>query len=214
MSAHKDTHILELMSSKICHDLISPIGAVNNGVELLDEMSAEDGEEVVKLIAFSAAQASAKLTAFRMAYGAGGGDASIKAEEVFNIFESLISLDGKVKQDWDPHAPLGPEMPPTGFSKMLISCLLLTLDCMPKGGTVSVTQSESDEIDIRAEGENTGFRGNVLEALSLKINEENLDPKIIHPYVMGLMAKDYGFQIRDKEQKEGVIVLGLLPPAQ
>jgi len=73
MSVTIDTDILELMASKVCHDLISPIGAVNNGIEFLTEMGPDAGEEVTDLIAFSASQASAKLKAFRMAYGVGGG---------------------------------------------------------------------------------------------------------------------------------------------
>ena len=72
---------LEALSSKICHDLISPIGAVNNGLEILEELGADAGEEVIELISFSAAQASAKLRAFRMVYGSGGSDNNLKASD-------------------------------------------------------------------------------------------------------------------------------------
>ena len=101
MSNTIDTGILEILSSKICHDLISPIGAVNNGIEFLTEMGPDAGEEVTDLIAFSANQASAKLKAYRMAYGAGGADDSIKPEEVDQAIEDIISAEGKIKQDWD-----------------------------------------------------------------------------------------------------------------
>ncbi|GJL84300.1 MAG: histidine phosphotransferase [Micavibrio sp.] len=207
-----DIHILELLSSKICHDLISPIGAVNNGVELLEEMDAESSEEVAGLIAFSAQQASGKLQAYRMAYGAGGADSSIKPEDVYNIFEALIGGDGKIKQDWDPHAPIGPEMLPTGFGKILMSCMLLAIDCLPKGGTITVTAEESDQTVIKATGEDASFRENILTALSLDIASEKLEPKIIHPFITGLMAKSYGFKISTQEENGTFVALTLTSP--
>ncbi len=207
-----DIHILELLSSKICHDLISPIGAVNNGVELLEEMGADSGDEVASLIAFSAQQASGKLQAFRMAYGAGGADASIKPEDIYNTFETLISGDGKIKQDWDPHAPIGPEMLPTGFSKIVMACMLLAIDCLPKGGTITVTAGESNQTVVKASGEDASFRENILTALSLDIAPEKLEPKIIHPYITGLMAKSYGFEISTQEDNGNFIILTLTSP--
>jgi histidine phosphotransferase ChpT len=84
-----DVAMLEVLASKICHDLISPIGAVNNGVELIEDMGPDAGPEATALIAFSAQQASAKLQAFRMAYGIGGADSNIKPEDVHKAIELL-----------------------------------------------------------------------------------------------------------------------------
>ncbi|HRQ61461.1 MAG TPA: hypothetical protein PLO23_08135, partial [Alphaproteobacteria bacterium] len=102
MTEKIDIHVLELLASKICHDLISPVGAVANGVEFLEDMEIEGADDILGLINFSAKQGSAKLQAYRMAYGAGGADSSIKPEDVHKIFGSFIALDEKVKQDWDP----------------------------------------------------------------------------------------------------------------
>lgn len=121
MSVTIDTDILELMASKICHDLISPIGAVNNGIEFLTEMGPDAGEEVTDLIAFSASQASAKLKAYRMAYGAGGADDSIKPEEVHRAIEDIVGAEKKIVQEWDPYAPLGYEDRPKAFARCLFA---------------------------------------------------------------------------------------------
>ena len=216
MSRTPDTHILELLSSKICHDLISPIGAVNNGVELLEETGADSGEEerdeVAGLIAFSAQQASGKLQAYRMAYGAGGADTAIKPEDVYNIFEALIGGDGKIKQNWDPHVSIGPEILPSGFCKLLISCMILGIDCLPKGGTITVAPGESNQVAIKASGEDAGFKDDVPTALSLAIPHEKLEPKIIHPYVTGLMAKSYGFEISTQEESGDFVQITLTSP--
>lgn len=207
MSDNMDLNVLELLASKVCHDLISPIGAINNGVELLEEMGAESGDEVGQLIAYSAAQASAKLQAFRMAYGAGGADSSIKIEDVYDAFEAVISHEEKVKQDWDPKTSIGPDEMPKGLCKMLMCYLLLAFECLPKGGIISVSETDEGEIRIFAQGENAGFKENALEALDLKLSSSQLEPKIIHSYVTGMIAQDYGFKLQKPQITESTVTL-------
>ncbi len=204
--------ILELLISKVAHDLISPIGAVNNGVEFMQEMGADDAGDAVDLIAFSAGQASSKLRAYRMAYGAGGADNSIKPEDVYNVIDDMISADGKITQDWDKDAPLGlnPETfeRPEGFAKVLISALLQAMDCLPKGGVLSVDSVDGDamNLSVTARGENAGIRDRSGEALALSISQDDLEPKYIHPYITGLVAKEYGFKVEMREDSGSVSI--------
>lgn len=109
----KTASVLELLASRICHDLVSPVGAINNGVRFMEEMGEDPAQraEALNLISHSATQASAKLMAFRIAYGAGGRDPNIKPEDVQKAFSQLISGDGKITQAWDPHGNLGPKTP-------------------------------------------------------------------------------------------------------
>ncbi|MFK7840465.1 MAG: histidine phosphotransferase family protein [Bdellovibrionales bacterium] len=194
-----DIRILEILTSKVCHDLISPIGAVNNGVEFMQEMGVEDAADGLDLIAFSAQQASAKLTAYRMAYGSGGADNSIKPEDVYNIIQDIVGAESKITQDWDKDAPicLNEETfeRPTGFGKILICGLLLAMDCLPKGGVLSVTHDGDKDFTIFAKGENSDFRDGTQPALTHKISSDDLEPKNVHPYVMGLLAEQYGFSV-------------------
>lgn len=210
MSNNIDIHILELLASKICHDLISPIGAINNGLEILEELGPDAGPDVTGLIAFSAAQASAKLQAYRMAYGAGGADSHIKPEDVYNAIEAIVAEEKKIVQNWDPHGPLGPDEYPTGFCKMLISALLLAMECLPKGGTISVNAGDNNGTIIRAEGENAGLREGTEEALNLKISSENMEPKFMHAYISGLLASHYNFTIMPGESGANFISFNLL----
>jgi len=207
--------ILELLISKVCHDLISPIGAVNNGVEFVQEMGAEDAGDAIDLIAFSAGQASSKLRAYRMAYGAGGADNSIKPEDVYNVIEDMIKADGKISQDWDKDAPFGldPETfeRPEGFAKTLISALLMAMDCLPKGGVLSVTSLDDDpmRLNIAARGEDACIRDRSLEALKHEMRQDDLEPKYIHPYITGLVVGHYGFSVDMQEGDDCVdITLG------
>ena len=170
MSENTDIYVLELLASKICHDLISPIGAVNNGVEFLQEMGADAGDEVTGLIAYSAQQASAKLQAYRIAYGAGGADDSLKPEDVHKSIESIVSVDGKIKQVWDPYADLGyGDDRPHAFSKLLMCALLFAKDCLHKGGELDVRAGHGDESHIIAKGENAALRDNIDGVMAMQI---------------------------------------------
>lgn len=213
MSHTIDFEILELLASKICHDLISPIGAVNNGLEILEDVDPESLQDVTDLIAFSAGQASAKLQAYRMAYGAGGGDTSIKPEDVYKSIESMVGEEKKIRQDWDPHAKIGPEERPPGFAKMLISALLLAMECLPKGGIVSARTGTANEVIITAEGDNAGPREGMTEALSLTTPREKLEPKFVHAYMSGLNALHYGFKISLKQKSPNSVSFSLICPA-
>lgn len=208
-----DIGILELLASKICHDLISPIGAVNNGIEFLEDMGAEDSDEVLELISFSAGQASAKLRAFRMAYGAGGADTSIKPEDVHATIEAIVGSEKKIIQTWDPYAPLGPDERPAGFCKILISTILLAMDCLPKGGKISVIGHGPQSVIVTADGENARLRDNSGEALSLKMPRASLEPKYVHAYITGLLAKNYNLGLSATLGKpESVEFTITLPP--
>ncbi|NCT40985.1 MAG: hypothetical protein GW778_04915 [Alphaproteobacteria bacterium] len=197
-----DLRILEILTSKVCHDLISPIGAVNNGVEFMQEMSADDAGDAIDLIAFSAQQAAAKLTAYRMAYGSGGADNSIKPEDVYNIIQDIVGAEDKITQDWDKDVPIGLNEEtferPYGFGKILICSLLLAMDCLPKGGVLSVTNEGDKDFTVIATGTNADFRGGTQEALTHAISSDALEAKNVHPYVMGLLAEQYGFDIKLK----------------
>lgn len=212
MSTSIDIDILELMASKVCHDLISPIGAVNNGVEFLED-GADD--EVVELIAFSAGQASAKLKAYRMAYGAGGADDSIKPEEVHEAIQDIVGAEDKVTQEWDPYGELGyGDDRPKAFCKMLICGFLLAMECLPKGGTLSVSAGQNTgETLIKASGENASIRGASAEALALTIAKEDLEPKYVHPYITGLLAKSYGYTLSIRDGGEGGVSISISLPS-
>lgn len=202
-----DLHIMELLNSKICHDLISPIGAINNGLELVEELGIEAGADAVDLIGFSAHQASAKLKAYRMAYGAGGADKSIQPEDVYHAVEAMIEKDGKITQDWD-HAldlrllELDMFERPDGFAKIMICGFLLAMDCLPKGGTLSFACKEPGAYIITAKGEDCGPKHEMEEALGHEIAQDDLEPKHVHAHVTTLLCQHYGYTLVVHEKTE------------
>ncbi|HEU4839146.1 MAG TPA: histidine phosphotransferase family protein [Micavibrio sp.] len=212
----KSASVIELLASRICHDLVSPVGAINNGVEFMEEMGddPEQRKEALGLIQHSASQASAKLMAFRIAYGAGGRDSNIKPEDVQKAFSQLISADGKISQTWDPFGNLGPKPLPYAFCKMLMAGMMLAMECLTKGGYVSVRPGEGNQTLIIAESDaGVLLRDNVEAALRQEIQTEDLDPRLVHPYAISVVAEHYGYNLRVKDKRDDRVTFALDCPA-
>lgn len=203
MSDNKHTAaVLELLASRICHDIISPVGAINNGIELMQELGPEGLEDGLELVGYSAEQSAAKLSAFRLAYGAGGRDPHIKPEDVQKTFGELIRAEGKISQAWDPFGNLGPDPLPEGYCKMLMCTMMLAMESLPKGGYISVRPSGDSASLIIAEGEGAVIRENVEAALKQELSPDDLDPRLVHPYALSVIADSYGYKISLKSQNE------------
>jgi len=195
--------LLELMASRICHDLVSPVGAIQNGIEFAKEMGMDDGaEEAFGLIGHSAKTAAARLQVFRLVYGQGGKDASIKPEDVHAAFDKLLSVDSKVTQNWDPHADLGLNDGPDGFCKVLTATLMLAQECLPKGGAITVTSGDNENTIVTASGERVKIRDYVDECLQLLLPVGDLDARLVHPYVSAVLAKECGYQIALHDEQD------------
>ena len=213
---NKSASVIELLASRICHDLVSPVGAINNGVEFMEEMGddAEQRKEALGLISHSASQASAKLMAFRIAYGSGGRDPNIKPEDVQKAFSQLISADGKISQTWDPFGNLGPKPLPYAYCKMLMAGMMLAMECLTKGGYVSVRPGEGNQTLIIAESDNgILLRDNVEAALRQEIATEDLDPRLVHPYALSVIAEHYGYTLRVRDKRDDKVTFALDCPA-
>jgi histidine phosphotransferase ChpT len=203
MSSSLDAAVLELLASRICHDLISPVGAVNNGVEFLQETGLEAGAEAIDLIAYSAHQAAAKLQAFRLAYGAGGRDPNIKPEDVHKTFGELIGKEGRVHQNWDAHQPFSYAEIPLGFCKVLMGTLMLAIEALPRGGTITVAPGGPDQTAVIAEGQDAAARPHTAEALDRTLATSELDPRLVHAYALSAIAAQYGFAIKAEAGEPG-----------
>ena len=128
-------NLASLISSRICHDLISPIGAVTNGLELL-EISGIPKSPELDLIAASALNVNARIRLFRLAFGAASPDQRVGSEEVQAIIQSVYT-DGRLTVTWAAEG---------AHSRPLVRCALLALLCaeqaVPYGGQIMVSESE------------------------------------------------------------------------
>lgn len=135
------TDLAALIGSRICHDLISPIGAISNGLELLEMTGDASGPEM-ELISDSADHAGARIRFFRIAYGA-ADDQDIGRQEVSSVLRAL-NRGGRCQFQWGPTDPA---------PRNLVQLAFLALQCLesalPHGGEVQV-QREGAEWTVRA----------------------------------------------------------------
>lgn len=147
-----------LVGSRICHDLVSPLGAIGNGVELL-ELSGADGKEELALISESVESATARLRFFRIAFGSSAGAALMGRAEVTRVLAE-ISAAGRMRYLWDM-----PEARPRNEVRCAFLAFMCLETAMPKGGDV---RASVDGSDWRIEGEAETLRahGALWDALT------------------------------------------------
>ncbi len=203
----KDTvRLLELVASRICHDLISPVSAMANGLEFMEEAGPDALPDAMDLLRFSSGVASAKLRALRMAYGAGGSDPSIRLEDVRDVVADLTRADGKITQEWDFSALPKAGEAPVGLAKVLMCGLLLAVESLPRGGVMRVSGHGAGGAQIDAHGPDAGPREKVEAALAGLVSLDRMEPKLIHPHLTALLARAYGFSVTIAQQGDGQVV--------
>jgi histidine phosphotransferase ChpT len=133
---HDRPDLAALVGSRICHDLISPIGAIGNGVELMLMEGAAKGPEMA-LITESVGHANARIRFFRVAFGASGAEQRIGRSEVQSVISDMTH-GGRVQIDWESPADL-----PRRDVKLVFLLILCLESALPYGGQVQVDRSEA-----------------------------------------------------------------------
>ena len=181
-----------LLSSKLCHDLISPVGAINNGLELLDEGGAD--ADAMNLIRNSARTASARLQFARVAYGAAGSaGVQIDTGDARSVAFAFM-LGEKGELTWEGARFFLPK----NKVKLLLNVLVVANGSIPRGGNIAVLV-EGDETNPRFTLKSTGPMLRVpprfLELFSGGPDHEPIDAHSIQPYYTLLLAKESGMEI-------------------
>lgn len=183
-----DIEFAALMVSRVCHDLVGPLGAVVNGMEVLeDERDPAMRADAVKLVTMSADQALARIQFMRIAFGAAGSaGAELDLGEIGRLIAGLLA-GGKVTLNWDvPKLYWAKD-----WAKLLMNATLLAVDCLPRGGTVRVTIGTpadaladpsacvTPQFHIRAEGLNarvTEDVGKVVRGEAMDVDARHIQP--------------------------------------
>ena len=170
-----------LLVSRVCHDLVGPLGAVVNGMEVLeDERDPAMRADAIKLVTMSADQALARIQFMRIAFGAAGSaGAELDLGEIGRLIQGLLD-GGKVTLEWNvPRLYWGKD-----WAKLIMNATLLAADCLPRGGAVVVEASAdpaAPSFKIRA----TGLNARVTEDVDRSIRGEslNVDARHVQPFL-------------------------------
>lgn len=209
MSKTEEVSALELaalLCSRVCHDVISPVGAITNGLEVLaDDDDPEMRVHAMDLITKSAAQASAKLQFARLAFGAAGAaGAELDLGDARAVAEGLMKSE-KANLSWDaPHATIGKD-----FVKLTLNMLLIGIAAIPRGGDVAVTiegDLKGPTIRVRSKGQAARVPDETAAFLSGRASDRFLDARAAQPYFTGLVARSLGHSIEARMEGEEFVI--------
>lgn len=198
-----------LLCSRLCHDLLSPVGALNNGIELLaDEHDPEMRARCLELLADSARASANKLKFFRLAFGAAGGfGEQIDTREARAAIEGLFGSDGRIQLGWMVSEPsMG-----KGAIKILLNLALIAGDALVRGGRLDIgaeAGANGQEIVIRAEGPRLVLDPELRTALTGEADLAGLTPRAAAAWLAHRLAAEGGGAVMVSEPEAGVLLLG------
>jgi histidine phosphotransferase ChpT len=192
-----DVDLAALLCSRLCHDLLSPVGAMNNGLELLaDEHDPEMRRRCMDLLAESAKSAADKLKFFRLAFGAAGGFGSeVDPQEARSVIEPLVTSSGKTELIWS----VPPTLMPKRAVKVMLNLVLIANDALVRGGKLFVgaeTHDGAQEIVIRAEGPRIVFDEVVKSALIGDIAPSSVDSRTAAAWMVRQLCAQNGGSVQ------------------
>ena len=193
-----------LMVSRVCHDLVGPLGAVINGLEVLeDERDATMREDALKLVASSANQALARIQFMRIAFGAAGSaGAELDLNEVGRLVAGLLE-GGKVTLEWNVPQAYWPK----DWAKLLMNATLLGADCLPRGGVVRVdaaADSTTPSFKINASGTHIRIAEDVERSIRGEQLVGNVDARGIQPFLTHKLSRAVNAGITIQAVENGV----------
>lgn len=189
MSLMVEFRVVELLSARLCHELVSPVGAINNGVELLGEDDPDFVRDAIELIGQSARKAGQRLQFYRFAYGT---TASASAGASSNGRELALGLleGGKVRCDWSAEA----STLPIDWQRLACNMIVLATEILPRGGTAVIRRlgGGGSGIEVAAEGETVNLAPEMRAALDPAALVEQLSSRTVHSYFTARLAAQLG----------------------
>lgn len=200
-----------LLCSKLCHDLLSPVGAINNGLELLeDETDPEMRDRCMDLLADSAKASADKLKYFRLAFGAAGGFGDeVDPAEAKQLVESLVGDQGKITLGWAVQNGTLPKK----VIKVLLNLALIAREALVRGGKLDVGAEQGDngiEVVIRAEGPKIALDEGIRAALEGTLPQSELTARTAAAWMSRELSCENGGDLRVSPSSGTELLLGAI----
>lgn len=216
MTQTSQIDLAAMLCSRLCHDMLSPVGAFANGLELLaTETDPGMRQNCIELLEQSAHISTNKLKFFRLAFGAAGGFGDrVPVEEAKDLIAALAADKGRIEVEWAlADANLGKPA-----AKVLLNFAQIAVDALVRGGTLTVgaERRASDsggncEIVIRASGPKIAFDEILGHALEGTLNRGELSSRTAAAHMIHLLAKECGGSLQYMLD-EGALMLGAVLP--
>lgn len=210
-----EVDLASLLCSRLCHDLLSPVGAMNNGLELLaDEHDPEMRKRCMDLLAESAKSAADKLKFFRLAFGAAGGfGQAVDPAEAHAVIQPLVTGSGRTALDWAVPSQLMPKR----AVKILLNLVFIANDALVRGGTLFVgaeLRKNEQEIVIRANGPRIILDAAVRDALCGVLDSSMIDSRTSAAWMVRQLVTREGGLVQIAEPDAEHMVIGAIVRGQ
>jgi histidine phosphotransferase ChpT len=207
--------LASLLCSRLCHDLMSPIGALNNGIELLaDETDPDMREKCLELLADSARASANKLKFFRLAFGAAGGfGEEVDTHEAEMALEGLFGPERRIELGWI----VKDEKLPKGAVKLLLNLGMLAGDALVRGGRLDVgaeRRSGKVELAVRAEGPRILLDPALRDTLANGVNGVAVEARAAGAWLAHNLVAEAGGSIQLSDPSSDVLLIGANLPRQ
>jgi len=204
--------LASLLCSRLCHDMLSPVGALSNGLELLaDEKDPEMRARCFELLEQSAKISTDKLKFFRLAFGAAGGFGdAVPAEEPHALIAALVGDKGRIALNW---AVASASLPKPAV-KVLLNLAAIGIEALPRGGTLDIGAELRDgacEIAIRATGDKIAFDGTIGQALDGTLPAAELSSRTAPAHMIHLLAAESGGGLQYALSEDALVMGAVLP---
>lgn len=205
------TDLASLISSRICHDLISPIGALNTAIEVLDDTeSKEMHEDALKLIKLAASEASAKLSYLRIALGTNSTSKGVmNLDKLKLITENMFNTE-KFSFNWD----VSEIKLEKSIARILLNILMLAIQSIPRGGKVTIKIEEKyDKLKLvtSANGIKSRLDKQTEDAFKGIIPSEEIDGRVIQSFFTGILIDNLNGRI-EAFKTDGNVIFNVTIP--
>lgn len=199
-----------LLCSRLCHDLLSPVGALNNGLELLaDETDPEMRARCLELLSESAKASANKLKFFRLAFGAAGGfGETVDSREARAAIEGLFGDNHRVKLGWLVEDAVLPKP----AIKVLLNLSLIAGDALVRGGQLDIgaeTRGDTVEIVVRGDGPRIVLDSELRQALEGKSADAVITPRAAAAYLVHALVGENGGTLQVSPPDAEVLLFGV-----
>ncbi len=194
-----ETRILELLTSRLCHEMSGPIAAINNGIELLAEEDPDFQRDALALVGDSARRAAFQLQFYRFAYGFSCGSSIVGAapQELANLFFAGTRIACNYSESVC--------LLPIASQKLACNLLLVGAEILSRGGSLALTDGPAG-LDLQAIGEGAFLSPEAGAALLLATPVAALTSRTVQAYFTGLLADTLGCRLVHRTESRRVLL--------